>query len=291
MIVYRLLPALFFAVLFLNDITYSQTYEDYVQTWSGQQRARFVTYHYQLNPNTIGFERAGYVSDRPREWSSNLGIPGPNIPVDPFEYSSDGQIRAKHVVIMVHGYGAPAGVYFLDRDVNFFTNDDIFVHESGATAWFDKSQSGEKDQNGNLVNDDAKLYPYLRLRPAEFGFDPDEWVILSVTINILQNVGLGLSILENAERVRALVDVLWHNYHSQIKTISFVSHSTGSPIVKSVLGERGPAYRNSHPWIAYVDNHINLAGAVGGTPARACRPCCPVQTHRASIALRHPSSR
>ena len=177
----KIIPAALLVFFISLEWSFAQTYEEYVQTWSGQQRARFVTYHYEADPNTEKFSRSGFVSDRPFEWSSNLGIPGPNQLVDPFLYSSDDKPRAKNVVIMVHGYGAPIGAHFLDKDEDFFTGADISVHESGATAWFDKSQSGEKDQNGLLVNNDAKLYPYLRLRPAEYGFDPDDWVILAVS--------------------------------------------------------------------------------------------------------------
>ncbi|MCC5931301.1 MAG: immunoglobulin domain-containing protein [Cyclobacteriaceae bacterium] len=235
----------------------AQTFEQYAQQWINQERARFATYHYE---GSAEFSKRGYVSDRPYEWSKNLGLPGDNVPVDPFFTTANGDTIAKHVVIFVHGYGGPLGSgRYYDRFEPFLTSIDDKPHETGATAWFDPGQA----PGGN----GPKLYPYLRFGNSDVGFDPDEWVILAVSLNILPEFGAGRSILENADRLRALMDALWHEYHPWIKTLSFVSHSTGSPVVKSVLGERGQAYRNQHPWIAYVDDHINLAGALGGTPA------------------------
>lgn len=251
---YPLLIAFLFSGIFAAT---AQTFEQYAQQWINQERARFVTYHYE---GSAEFSKRGYVSDRPYEWSKNLGLPGENVPVDPFFATANGDTIAKHVVIFVHGYGAPLGAgRYYDRFEPFLTSFDNNPHETGATAWFDPGQA----PGGN----GPKLYPYLRFGQNDVGFNPDEWVILAVTINILPDLGMGRSILENAERLRALMDALWHEYHPWIKTLSFVSHSTGSPVVKSVLGERGQAYRNQHPWITYVDDHINLAGALGGTPS------------------------
>lgn len=235
----------------------AQSLEEYATTWKDKKRARFVTYHYQGNEP---FAKRGYVSDRPAEWSSNLGGSGSNEIVDPFFYAAQqGDTTAKHVVIMVHGYGAlsVAGGRYYDREAPFFTSVDNDPHETGNNAWFDTGAS----------NNTPRLHHYLRKGDAAFGFDPDEWVVLAVTLNILPDIGMGLSILENAERLTALMDVLWANYHPYIKSIAFVSHSTGSAVVKSILGEQGMAYSNSHPWLAYVDDHINLAGALGGTPS------------------------
>jgi hypothetical protein len=251
---YYLLIALILFGIFKAE---AQTFEQYAQQWINQERARFATYHYE---GSAEFSKRGYVSDRPYEWSKNLGLPGDNIPVDPFFARSSQDTTAKHVVIFVHGYGAPLGSgRYYDRFEPFLTSIDDKPHETGATAWFDPGQA----PGGN----GPKIYPYLRLGNSDVGFDPDEWVILAVSLNILPEFGAGRSILENADRLRALMDALWHEYHPWIKTLSFVSHSTGSPVVKSVLGERGQAYRNQHPWIAFVDDHINLAGALGGTPA------------------------
>jgi hypothetical protein len=236
----------------------SSGYEEYAAEWAGQQRARFATYHYE---GSTDFPTRGHVSDRPLEWSRNLGLSGENIPVDAF-LSATGEGRvAKHVVIFVHGYGAPSllGGKHIDLVAPFFTSMHSPPHETGTTAWFDVGQAPG--------GDGPKLYPYLRFAEVTAGFDPEEWAILAVTLNILPDLGLGLSILENADRLRALMDVFWEEEHPWIRSLAFVSHSTGSPVVKSVLGERGTIYANQHPWIQYVDDHINLAGALGGTPS------------------------
>ena len=87
----------------------AQTYEQYVHAWSGKDRARLVTYRFD-QPH-LDLKGAGYVSDRPLEWSKNLGLEGDNRLVDPFEVGP----RAKHVLLMVHGYGGVEGAY-VDRD-------------------------------------------------------------------------------------------------------------------------------------------------------------------------------
>ena len=232
------------ALLFLVLPAGAQTYEEYVETWSGERRARFVTYRFD-RPD-IPLSKAGWVSDRPVEWSQNLGLDGENTLIDPFESG------AKHVLIMVHGYGPGNG--YVDRDDEFST--EFIPHDTGVWAWF-------HDPTG------PGMYSYLRELPggsfveyADDGFDPDEWVILGVTIDLSQ--GSGLSILDNQERLRALMDLLWHHYESRIRTISFASHSTGGPTVKGVLGGTDP---DEHPWISAVDDHFNLAGALGGTKA------------------------
>lgn len=248
---------LFYFLICFTGSLYAQTYEQYLESWKERQRARFVTYHYLGND---AFVKRGYVSDRPAEWVSNLTTNGSNEIVDPFFFpTTEGDTLAKHVVIMVHGYGAPsvAGGRYYDREAPFFTSVDNSPHETGNSAWFDIGEAGNV----------PRLHHYLRKGGAEFGFDPQEWVVLGVTLNILPDVGMGLSLLENAERLTALLDVLWANYKPWIRSISLVSHSTGSAVVKAMLGERGATYSNSHPWLAYVDDHINLAGALGGTPS------------------------
>ena len=223
----------------------AQSYDEYLETWRGEKRARFITYRYDLTNRSI--EQSGYVSDRPLEWSRNLGGEGENELVDPFDFTVDDVPAAKHVLIMVHGYGPGAilGGAFADRDEEFST--EFVSHHSGATLWYD-------DPTG------PSLYSYLRESSPTDGFDQREWVILGVTLDIRQ--GAGLSILENQRRLRALMDLLWHHKEGQIRTISFASHSTGSPIVKGVLGSSDP---DEHPWIDHVDDHLNLAGALGGT--------------------------
>src|SRR5690606_40227667 len=76
----------------------------------------------------------------------------------------------------------------------------------------------------------------------------------------------------------------------QIRTISIVSHSTGGPVVKGVLGGTDPS---AHPWINYVDDHLNLAGALGGTkfvfidaPASVLAPDL---RHQLMYGVQHPS--
>ena len=226
-------------------VSRAQSYDEYLETWRGDKRARFITYRYDVTNRSI--EQSGYVSDRPLEWSRNLGGEGENELVDPFDYAIDGFPAAKHVLIMVHGYGPGAvlGGAFADRDEEFST--EFVAHHSGATLWYD-------DPTG------PSLYSYLRESSPTDGFDQREWVILGVTMDIRQ--GAGLSILENQRRLRALMDLLWQHKEGQIRTISFASHSTGSPIVKGVLGSSDSG---EHPWINHVDDHLNLAGALGGT--------------------------
>lgn len=273
-------------------ITYAQSYEEYAQTWEGQKRARFQTYHMDEvrdAETTQDRNKAGYVSDRPREWSRSLGDPGPNRLVDPFEWSPPGEEpKAKHVLIMVHGYGPMDGKY-LDRHGDFFVKDlsELLgcpwpfwdcIHMTGVEAWYWDGVTG--------ADYDISLYPYLRETPPEYGFDPSEWVILSVTMDIKPTTGLAIT--ENARRLRALIDLLWYHYKSRIKTISIASHSTGGPVVKSVLSDRGGSYTQQHEWLRYVDDHINLAGALGGTPTVLLEPLAFDLRHQLLYGIQDP---
>jgi len=254
----------------------SQLVQQYVSEWAGMMRARWVTYRYDFphpdNPSLL-FAQGGYVSDAPREWSKNLdpNAGGANVPIDPFDGTP------KNVAIMVHGYGAPFGLggHYAESNQDFFTADNVpgFIHETGATAWFDNGQAfaGLDGSIPATQTIPMTLYSYLRFTPPAFGFDPDDWVILATTMNILPE-GIGLSIIENSQRLLALVDLLWALKGDQIRTISFISHSTGSPIVKAAIGVRQPAsaqqaHLAAHPWINLIDDHVNLAGALGGTPS------------------------
>ncbi len=267
---YRPLAILLLAAL--SSPTQAQPYEEYREVWQDLRRARFATYRYDLQ--NVEASKAAHVSDRPLEWSNNLGASGENTLVDPFDYSTSGVSTAKHVLIMVHGYG-PGGIFgggYEDRAGDFDTR--FIQHETGSSAWF-------QDDTG------PSLYPYLRGEAGAAGFDPDEWVILAVTMDLTQ--GSGLSILQNQRRLRALMDLLWYHKKEQIRTLSFVSHSTGGPIVKGVLSGSDPA---QHPWVRYVDDHISLAGALGGTafvyldvPASLGAPAL---RHQLMYGIQHP---
>lgn len=245
-----------------------QSYEAYREVWQGKKRARFETFDIdalsQYNTYTDR-QRTGYVSDRPAEFSRYLGDTENRL-VDPFNWP-DANASAKHVLVMIHGYGPLAGEY-IDREEDFFVQDvsGTFgkLHMTGTDFWFWDEPTGTG----------VALYPYLRRTEPAFGFDPSEWVILGVTMDIKPLSGL--SVLENKQRLIALMDLLWAHYREKIRSIAFVSHSTGGLITKAALGEVNPT---AHEWIRYVDDHISLAGAHGGTPFVTIEP--------GALALKH----
>ena len=129
------------------------------------------------------------------------------------------------------------------------------------------------------------------------GFDKNRWVVLPITLDInpgglylgiLPPFGApvavptshnerGLATVQNGKRLRLLMDNLWAYYKAWIDTVSFIGHSTGPAVIKSMLQERRTptqqaAYLEDHEWILYTDDMIGIAPGYGGTPTVFCDP-------------------